>query len=39
MEDVKREMDEMEFVDVKIENIAETDDLSTSSEVHVTEVR
>jgi len=38
-EDVKREMGEMEFVDVKIENIAETDDVSTSSEVHVTEVR
>ena len=31
--------DEMEFVDVKIENIAETDGASTSSEVRVTEVR
>ena len=39
MEDVKRELEEMEFVDVKIENIAETDDASTSSEVRVTEVR
>ena len=39
MGDVKREIEEMEFVDVKIENIAETDDASTSSEVRVTEVR
>ena len=29
----------MEFVDVKIENIAETDGENTSSEVRVTEVR
>ena len=39
MEDVKEEVDEMEFVDVKIENITDTDDASTSSEVRVTEVR
>ena len=39
MGDVKREIEEMEFVNVKIENIAETDDASTSSEVRVTEVR
>ena len=38
MGDMKGEMDEMEFVDVKIENIAETDDASTSSEVRVTEL-
>ena len=30
---------EKEFGDVKIENIAETDDASTSSEVRVTEMR
>ena len=35
MGDVKRELTEMKFV----ENIAETDDASTSSEVRVTEVR
>ena len=29
----------MEFVDVKIESITETDGESTSSEVHETEVR
>ena len=39
MGDVKREIEEMEFVDVKIENIAETEDASTSSEGPVTEVR
>ena len=39
MGDVKREIEEMEFVDVKIENISETEDASTSSEVHLTEVR
>ena len=39
MGDVKREIEEMEFVDVKIENITETDCVSTSSEVRVTEVR
>ena len=32
-------MDKMEFIDVKIENIAETDGERASSEVHVTEVR
>ena len=36
--EVKGEMDEMEFVDVKIENIAETDAASTSSEVRGTEL-
>ena len=29
----------MEFIDVKIENFAETDGESTSSEVHETDVR
>ena len=29
----------MEFIDIKIENIDETDGASTSSEVRVTEVR
>ena len=38
MGDVKVEIRDMEFVDVKIENIAETDDASTSSEVRVTEL-
>ena len=38
MGDVKGEMDPMQFVEVKIENIAETDDASTSSEVHGTEL-
>ena len=38
MGDMKGEMDEMKFLDVKIENIAETDDASTSSEVRGTEL-
>ena len=36
--EVKGEIDEMEFIDVKIENIAETDAASTSSEVRGTEL-